>query len=527
VLPRAPLLVVSTTYTVRDLLRPERASTSLTWNDRCAFAQDREGGNCWRTPWVSAVHDETARRPAATRAGERLPGIDGVRAIAALGVVVVHVGLISGYNMAPDHALGPYFARAEVGVSIFFVVSGFLIWRPFVAASLAGRPGPRVLPYLGRRLLRIVPLYWVALTVVLFVDHRSPVHGLGDLVTYYGFLQVYRPGYEVGGLQQAWSLCTIVSFYLLAPVLALGLRALCDRARASAAARLRVEGAVLVAVAAAGLAYRWVTVNDYVQGDPLSSDGRVNWLLTNADVFAVGMLLAVLHAWGGDRSGGWSAAVRGLGRVPAGAWWALAALCYWAVSVRLGLPLAVGAHDAREWMGREVLYTATSVFLLVPAMFGPQDRGLVRRFLRCPPMAWLGVLSYGIFVWHEWALDLWRDWRGLPPFTGSFPSMLAVTLGLSLLLALATWLVVERPAQALAARWAAAERGAPQPAPAPAVTGPARAPRPVAPPRGDLVLGRPPAVRAGRPDEWPSVPAPGVLSAPDEQWSDPVRPPVT
>jgi peptidoglycan/LPS O-acetylase OafA/YrhL len=411
-------------------------------------------------PARQAATGDTAGAGEAGAGGGRLPGVDGVRGLAALGVVLVHVGLISGYNMRPGSALGPYLARGEAGVSVFFVVSGFLIYRPFVAASLAGRPSPRLVPYLGRRLVRIVPLYWLVLTVVLFVDHRSPVDGVGDLVTYYGFVQIYRPGFETGGVQQAWSLCTIVSFYLVAPVLAAAVRATCDRVRASAAARVAAELGVIATLFVGGYAYRWAVVSDYAL-DPLSADGRILWLPTSADVFAVGMALAVLHAWGERRPGGLAALVRGLGRVPAGAWWALAGLCYWAVSTRVGLPRSVGAVGHRQWMLREVLYTGVALFLLLPALFGPQDRGLVRRLLRSPPMAALGALSFGIFLWHEWVLDVYREQREIVAFSGWFPGMLVATLVGSTALAAVTWFAVERPAQALAARWSTAERPLP------------------------------------------------------------------
>ena len=168
-----------------------------------------------------AAADSRARAPAAAPTGTgRLDGIDGVRAIGAFGILLVHVGLISGYSPTPWTRFGAYFARAEVGVTVFFLISGFVIWRPFVAAAFADRPAPAVGQFLARRFVRVVPLYWFVLTVVLFVQHRSPVHGLGDVVTFYGFLQIYRPGYEIEGVQQAWSLCTIVSFYLAAPALA-------------------------------------------------------------------------------------------------------------------------------------------------------------------------------------------------------------------------------------------------------------------------------------------------------------------
>lgn len=380
-------------------------------------------------------------------ASSRLPCLDGVRAFAALGVVIVHVGLISGYSVRGG-VLGPYFARGEVGVTVFFLLSGFLVYRPFVAAHLDGRPAPRLGRYLWRRAVRIVPLYWVALTVVLFVDKRTEIENVGDLLTFYGFAQIYRAGYEAEGIQQAWSLCTLVSFYLAAPVLARVVRAAASRT-AGAAGRLRVELAAAGVLMAVAYAYRWVVVNDLPR-EAAVIDGRLTWLPIHLNVFGLGMALAALHHWGQVRPAGRRTAVRALDRVPATAWWAVAAVSYWYVSVRLGLPLSAGAHDPGEYMAREVLYTLVALGVMLPAVFGPQDRGPVRRVLRWRPLAAVGVLTYGVFLWHEWAIDLWIDWRDLPPFSGWWVSMLAFVLAFTLAVSALTYGLVERPAARLA-----------------------------------------------------------------------------
>jgi peptidoglycan/LPS O-acetylase OafA/YrhL len=405
--------------------------------------------------------------------GGRLPCLDGVRAIAALGVIVVHVGLISGYNMRSGAALGPYFARAEVGVTVFFLLSGFLVYRPFVAAHLDGREAPAVGSYLVRRVLRIVPLYWVALTIVLFVHHRSPVDNLGDLVTYYGFGQIYRRGYETGGIQQAWSLCTLVAFYLAVPVLALVARSIANasasvtarrsRTGPTPATRLRVELALAAAMIAFGYAYRWAVVVDIPHREAVV-DGRLNGLPIHADVFGFGMALAALYAWGQRQPADHPTFARAAGRVPAGVWWGIAAVAYWYVSVRVGLPLTAGAHGPGEWMAREVLYTVVTLGLLMPAVFGPQDRGPVRWVLRWRPVAAVGVLTYGVFLWHEWAIDRWIEWRDVQPLNAWWPGMLAFVVAFTLAVSALTYWVIEKPFARLLGRRPAA----PAPAPAPA-----------------------------------------------------------
>jgi peptidoglycan/LPS O-acetylase OafA/YrhL len=94
----------------------------------------------------------------------RFPLLDGVRALAALSIVFLHVG--DGTGFARTNALGAFTSRMDAGVALFFVLSGFLLYRPFVAARLDDRPAPSAGRYLRRRLLRIVPAYWLALLVM-------------------------------------------------------------------------------------------------------------------------------------------------------------------------------------------------------------------------------------------------------------------------------------------------------------------------------------------------------------------------
>ena len=77
-----------------------------------------------------------------------------------------------------------------LGPIVFFAISGFLLYRPWVAARAAGAPAPAAGRYARRRALRILPAYWVALTVLAVFPGITGVF-TGDWWRYYLFLQAY------------------------------------------------------------------------------------------------------------------------------------------------------------------------------------------------------------------------------------------------------------------------------------------------------------------------------------------------
>src|SRR5690554_3974980 len=98
-----------------------------------------------------AVHDRIeAIEPRPSR--PHFAGLEAIRALAATMVVVHHVASISGSHAG---ALATPAAVMDAGVAIFFVLSGFLIFRPYVAALLSGRPGQPPAAFWWRRVLRI------------------------------------------------------------------------------------------------------------------------------------------------------------------------------------------------------------------------------------------------------------------------------------------------------------------------------------------------------------------------------------
>ncbi len=167
----------------------------------------------------------------------------------------------------------------------------------------------------------------------------------------------------------------------------------------------------------------------------------LEWLPACFDLFALGMLLAVLSSWVVHRD----VQPRWLFS-PAMPWlsWSVAAVMLWAVS-HIGVSKLPLEHTApARGLAQEVLYGLFAFFLLLPAVFGPQRSGTIRRALQWKPVAALGVVSYGVYLWHQAWVTLFLRWTGAL-FRVSWPEMFGVVLGLALSCAALSYLLVERP----------------------------------------------------------------------------------
>jgi peptidoglycan/LPS O-acetylase OafA/YrhL len=330
----------------------------------------------------------------------RFPLFDGLRGIAVLAVLTFHVSELTGrVGFGADGRAAE--VLGSVGPILFFVISGFLLYRPFVAARHEGRPSPSVRRYLRRRALRIVPAYWVTLTLLAIYPGIVGVFG-GSWWRYYGFLQAYSEHTQGGGIPVAWTLCVEVSFYLTLVPWTIAMKR----------GTVRVELAALALVAGLGVLIQLLAASRSVQ-ELLASTilGQCTWL-------ALGMALAVISA-------------SGVGRDAASHLASRAELCWVAaLGAFVGLTALVPAGGLfgliAEARTRQSLSTTlarialTAMFcalVVLPAVFD-QRRGLPRRVLGARALAGLGVISYSFYLWH---LTL-AEWVALPRFPSAFSS---------------------------------------------------------------------------------------------------------
>jgi peptidoglycan/LPS O-acetylase OafA/YrhL len=360
----------------------------------------------------------------------RLHALDGLRAIAALSVLAYHAWLYtkpvvsSGIKQSTSDYV---WHELRLGLVLFFVLSGFLLYGPWVRAALdrEGRPSTR--GFAIRRFARIVPAYWVAIAAsILLLWNHDDVPGVrlphaSNLWLFGVFGQNYNTDTLLKLNPPTWTLAVEATFYLALPLL--GVLAVVGRRLGVIAAPVLFFGI--------GLAYNYA-LSDQAGLSPIAS----KVLPAFAPYFALGMLAAVV-AHGRTLSARWLWGLLTVGSllVLSDAWWA-------ADNATRGSH----AQSLRIWRDTG----AATGFALVLLAVGAAHTA--PRLLMSRPMAWVGERSYGIYLWHVPLLLVLRA-HGLLPL--STVAGMAVVLPLTLAVAAASWRWIERPAQDWSRRVAA------------------------------------------------------------------------
>lgn len=321
----------------------------------------------------------------------RIAELDGLRAVAMTGVIAQHCGL---------------FPSGWTGVWLFFVISGFVITRGFLQEprSSRRRPGARYLRFMGRRAVRILPLYLWYMTlgcVVIAYALHGPAR-FADvpylLTMTYNWQMIF--GLSPGGgafpaFGHLWTLSVEEQFYLVFPVLVLGL---------SRAPRL----AAMVALVAAGPLLR--TLWSAICHDLFAQDAQASAFAVYAssvchfDAFVLGALLAHGEPW-----------LRRSPRAPA-LLWTVALVCatgYLAVYCTAnyyggarGLDVLRNVYSGILYGAHREVFVYVAIDLLAAAVLvHALRRGPGSSCLRLRPVALVGRISYGGYVYH--ALILW------------------------------------------------------------------------------------------------------------------------
>lgn len=377
--------------------------------------------------------------PPPPQTDDAFPVADTLRAVGAFAVLTTHVAFWTG-NYTGNGTIGGLLARLDVGVAIFFVLSGFLLGRGWVARAASQRPRPATGPYLWKRFLRIMPLYVVVATLALALIGSNDGLGVRDWLVTLTLTNTFVDPSLPAGLTQMWSLAVEATFYLVLPLL---MAAIVGR---------RLHGARFLGGLAAmtALSVVWILLlaprlGSHVSGVP------TQWLPAYLTWFAAGLLLAyvqVLHARGtGSRA---VARMVELGRQP-GACWALVGGLMLVASTPLAGPTMLTAATSGESLAKHVLYAAVGLLVVLTAVFADTSRGYGRA-LAHPAGRRLGWISYGVFCLHLPILHLVMWVTGWRLFQGHGLELWVVAVLLSVAAAEIGYRLVERPALALKSR---------------------------------------------------------------------------
>ncbi|HEY8543524.1 MAG TPA: acyltransferase [Acidimicrobiales bacterium] len=410
----------------------------------------------------------------------------------------------------------PWLLRFDVSVQVFFVLSGFLIYGPYGRAHLRGTPAPTLGRYALRRFARIYPAYWLTLGTMAVLGWVRFSDG-AEALQHATLTQSWFPREDThfvfsAGLGQAWTLVVEVAFYAFVPIWAWAMRSLAAAGRVAPFHQEVLGVGVLLAVGAVSAAL--------VADHALPSQFAI--LPAHLTSLGWGMLLALMVARRQQRQqerapGGpepdWVTAPGGSVSLDVSADLAealprrsrLAAvlrrsatevswLVAWLVLALGCLRLDEVSAEAGHVRLQHAVNATAAALLVTPVVLGAPGRGWVRRLLTWRPVVFVGVVSYGVYLWHlDLFIDLPGPWRDAP--TGPALLGMAAKIGIALLAGVASWFLLEQPLM----RWADRRtRGAPDTTPAELTPAPTPTPTStVAPGPTSPALGGDPAPRPG------------------------------
>jgi peptidoglycan/LPS O-acetylase OafA/YrhL len=388
-----------------------------------------------------AISSQTTIVAGQARQATRFGGLDGLRAIAALSIVVHHVGFDSGSTFRQP--MMPFLGRADVGVPIFFVLSGFLLYRPFVARLLDGGTAPASREFLAKRFVRVFPAYWVALTLMLILGGIA-VRGPVGYFFSFTLLHVYHPSRGISGITQSWSLATEIGFYLILPFW--------HRMTVRLSKRRSDDHRAVVALLAIGLLYVSSLLFRTLVGLTRPSFAKITpqWFVAQCDIFALGMVLAVGHAWS-QRNPRVAEFTHGLSQ-RVGLWYLGALGAFWFAATQLELSVGLETSTVSHEMIRQFFYGIIGVALVLPMAWGGGLPSRIGRLLNSALMTFLGTISYGIYLWHQFVFIKIRKLFGWPVFDGHFWPLLAGAVFGSTAIAALSHRFIEQPLSRLVSR---------------------------------------------------------------------------
>lgn len=363
--------------------------------------------------------------------------LDGVRAIACLLVIIYHVNIQAIFlRLWPRDVVGPIVTSWAVmgwtGVTLFFILSGFLLFMPYMKSLLLDRQWPSMRLFYLRRILRILPAYYVSLfLLVVFVhpEYLQPQRWRELLLFVFFFMDSDKATFQqLNG--PYWTLAVEWQFYMLLPFLAPGFRWLMNRF----ARRWRI-GVLLLCLSgmiAWGLLTRYW--GSYYVAHPTETlvvpRSVFNYVLFFVygvsgkffEDFAIGMLLCLCYVYTGNAANEHWLSIQLRRYAPyiggAGLLWLFFMVAWPAFPSLMFLEPFIARNS---WLC-EIGFAFGYGLCILALLFGSWR---MKRPLEWAPLCGVGQLSYSLYIWHlpilfafmAYVLPLVQNWHDAIVYT--------------------------------------------------------------------------------------------------------------
>jgi peptidoglycan/LPS O-acetylase OafA/YrhL len=398
--------------------------------------------------------------------------LDGVRGVAVLMVIIFHVNRVTGDNLW-DPRTNPLASSISTaggtGVTLFFVLSGFLLFMPFAKALLFKTDWPLMRVFYMRRVLRILPAYYVSLFILILLQNPEYLHP-DHFKNLFLFLTFFMDSTQATFRQingPYWTLATEWQFYMLLPFIALGIALIVSRVPIKK--RFMAVTACLVGIVIWGLFIRFEGL--YFLSHPTqtflmprSELNVINFFLFGitgkyTEDFAVGMFISLCFIYSQHPSTD-KKVVQLWKRLSPWLWVSGIVILVFSAMWHFKSVNAWGWPFIPDWMMQN--FTLLSEMLLAIG-FGAciaailYGSGGLKAMFEWPMLRWVGLISFSLYIWHLPLLILLQS-RVLPIFHGlnrfvTYGMFWYWAIVVIFPFAFLSYLVVERPWMRLGDRW--------------------------------------------------------------------------
>jgi peptidoglycan/LPS O-acetylase OafA/YrhL len=356
---------------------------------------------------VRNIHSWFAQQLNDQKSKGTIASLDGVRALAFLLVFELHINHSGVWGDGNNPFISALFSVGSTGVTLFFVLSGFLLFLPYTQALLFEKGWPELKIYYLRRMLRIFPGYFFSLFILVMFSKPYFIQpqNWSQLIPFLTFTMGYH---NSAGLINGpyWTLAIEFQYYLLLPLIAFSILVLSRLVRPEK--RLWIVVGSLFAMIIWGLVT--AAIGAYFVSHPDQTFLIPRPLLNVAlfiiygdqskflEDFAVGMLIAVgyLSIMNSPRKSLYLLRMRRL------LLWLLIvwiALFVFEALPDNALPFVPSVFLDTPWMN-EFAFALCYGYLVTTVLFNRPDRWLVRMF-SWTPLRWLGLISFSLYIWHR------------------------------------------------------------------------------------------------------------------------------